>query len=269
MKFDDVLRAAITDILTNGFNSEIQLMTWLMKIQSALQPFRVNLSSSRSLAAKELDKALKQAFSDSSIAQKHSGINKFTLERLRPNAQRMLEERIKANANLIILRRDIAINDTLSRFSSWAISGAKESVLESKKSIKKPIAQADYIERRQLIDQGHKLNAAINESIAKDGGAIAMTWYQHWTANPREKGHDAQSNHKQFNGKTYIIKDSWAVRDGLLTAGNLDYLEDIGTMPSQEINCVCTGVYIYSMTSLYRKRPDAFTQKALKQMGKE
>ena len=283
MKLTDIVASAITDIAVNGYNSEVNISRWLMQIQNALRNYTANLPTARSLVERSMTASFNQHFFDKKgnptpkFLQLNRGIDAFTLQHLKPKAQSKLQERIVQNAQLIVLDRDAAVADTLKRFQGWTIGQVsakqlltKVQVKEQAKLIIKPIGNAPstFIPRRRIIDQNMKMCASVNDLIADDGGALAMTWHQNWSANPRDKGTSEKTNHKQFNGKTYIRRESWAVKEGLLKSGDLPYLEDLGTMPAHEVYCGCTGSYDYSLTALYRIRPDAFTQKGLAKIGR-
>jgi len=282
MRLSDILQSAITDIAVNGYNSEITINRWLMRLQNSLKNYSAGLPQARSLIDKSMTNEFNRQFFDfrgnptSKFLQRNRGIDAFTLQRLRPKAQAKLQERIIQNANLIVLDRDAAIADTLKRFQGWTVGQVakqaltKTDVKEQAETILKPISNspANFVKRLRVIDQNAKMVAAVNDVIANDGGALAMTWHQNWSANPREKGTSEKTNHKQFDGKTFIMRESWAVKEGLLKKGELPFYEDLGTTPGHEVYCGCTASYDYSLTALYRIRPDAFTVKGLKRIGK-
>jgi len=290
MRLESVLTAAITDIAVNGFNSEITINRWLMRLQNALKNYSVNLPAARSLVEKSMTQAFERHFFDShgnpsgKFLERNKGIDAFTLQRLKPKARSKLQERIVQNASLIVLERDAAVADTLKRFQGWTTGQVAAKQLLTKTQIKeqaklliKPISDAptDFIPRRRAIDQNAKMVAAVNDVIADDGGALAMTWHQNWSANPRNaenagKKHrlDPDRNHEQFDNKTFIRRESWAVKEGFLKKGDLPFLEDLQVMPGQNVYCGCTASYDYSLTALHRIRPDAFTQKGLERIGK-
>lgn len=291
MKLNDVLIAAITDIAVNGFNSEVNINRWLMRLQNALKNYSVNLPAARSLVEKSMTAAFNTHFFDSKgnpsakFLERNKGLDAFTLQQLKPKAQRKLQERIAQNANLIVLDRESAIADTLKRFQGWTTGQTAAKQLLTKTQIKeqaklliKPVSDAptDFVPRRRIIDQNNKMIAAVNDVIAEDGGALAMTWHQNYSANPRNAENagkknklDPHKNHAQFDGKTFIRRESWAVKEGLLKKGDLPFLEDLQTFPGQDVYCGCTASYDYSLTALYRIRPDAFTQKGLEKIGKD
>lgn len=289
MRLIDILTGAITDIAVNGYNSEATINRWLMSLQNSLKNYSANLPAARSLVEKSMTQAFNQSFFDSKgnpsakFLQRNRGIDAFTLQRLKPKAQMKLQERIAQNASLIVLDRDAAIADTLKRFQGWTIGQVaqqaitKTEIKKQAEAILKPVNNAprDFVPRRRMIDQNAKMVAAVNDVIAEDGGALAMTWHQNWSANPRNAENAGKKdklsphkNHEQFDGKTFIRRESWAVKEGLLKKGDLPFLEDLQTFPGHEVYCGCTASYDYSLTALYRIRPDAFTQKGLEKIGK-
>ena len=115
------------------------------------------------------------------------------------------------------------------------------------------VASTEIIERRVLTDQGHKLNAALSDVLAKNSGAIAATWHSHW----RQAGYDYRPDHKDRDGKFYLIRDSWAHKAGLVKAGSAGFFDDI-TQPGEEVYCRCTAVYVTALRGL---PPEMLTEK--------
>ncbi|MDE2103719.1 MAG: hypothetical protein KGL39_41160 [Patescibacteria group bacterium] len=183
-----------------------------------------------------LEDALRQALGaiyrrladQGAVLKRHPGVGRFTLERVKPELRRELDRRILASANLIRLNRTEAISNTLRRFEGWSTSipkGGSEQVnrRKTKGEIGKPLQSLPFVERRVLIDQGHKLTAAINETVAKSGGAIACQWHSHW----REPNYNYRPDHKERDKAVYLLRDSWALDKGLIKAGPAGYYDKV------------------------------------------
>ncbi|MEY3760473.1 MAG: hypothetical protein RIR39_1964 [Pseudomonadota bacterium] len=252
---NNLLKLAIKAIIANNFSADVSGY-WLTRLQSILSNTS-NPAGVREYVTGKLAPKFNRYFRLDNLKKAHKGIEPFTLKELSGGAQSILQETIRKNVDKIVLSKESAELLTMNRFSSWILSGDDSQHLSKLEAhIKKPINNTDYENRRLLNDQGHKMIAAVNESIALDGGAIAMQWHQNYT-------HDPRVTHKRLNGKIYILKDSQPVRDGLLKSGDNPYLEDLGTMPALEVNCTCSGVYFYNLLALYRQYPSAFTKKGL------
>jgi hypothetical protein len=119
-------------------------------------------------------------------------------------------------------------------------------------SVGKSVAQVKFERRRVEVDQGHKLAANISNIVAVDNGAIAAEWHSHW----RQTHYNFRHSHKERDGKIYAIRDSWAVKQGLINKG-AGYTDEM-TAPGQEVFCRCFMRYI---TSLRRVPDEMLTEK--------
>ncbi|MHB1644407.1 MAG: hypothetical protein ACYCS8_17450, partial [Acidithiobacillus sp.] len=101
-----------------------------------------------------------------------------------------------------------------------------------------------FEERRVTIDQGHKMLANIDQTIAEQHGAIAMQWNSRW----RVPGYDYREDHKELDGKIFLVRQSWAREKGLVKKSG-KYLDEI-EQPSMAPMCQCTGTWLYSLRDL-------------------
>lgn len=245
-----VITDAINYFAEHGYDTEDSLAYWTMRIREA---------GERTLGqptAEEL--RLRQIFADiykrmidrGQITRFHPGIGRFTIDQVRPQLRAELDRRIMASANLIKLNRKQAIDKTLQRFQGWATSipkGGSKAVdkREEKESIRKPLAQLKFEERRVAVDQGHKFVSALNNILAKDGGAIALTWNSHW----RQPNYQFREDHKERDGLVYAIPGTWAFEQGLAKPGRAGWYNRV-TAVGEEVFCRCFATYIYSLRSL-------------------
>lgn len=248
--FHEVLTAAVRDISENGYDDVARLEDWLRRLRFAAVaglPSSEEIQNRMQLA---MQSVFNRTFTKSAALKYHPGMPRFTLERLKPYARAELDRKVLASANLIKLNREQAIDKTLQRFSGWATSipdGGSRIVekVDIKEHIAKPIAQVKYEARRCQIDQGAKLVAAINEVVATQGGAIAVRWRSHY----RRAGYDYREDHKERDGKIYLLRGSWAKEQGLVKVGSAGYYDDI-TAAAQEPFCQCYVVAIYALREL-------------------
>lgn len=254
MTFYEVLTAAVNDFIQYGFDSKKRLDYWIEKIRFAAD----KALKSDAEMQQEMEKALNAAFSRmvTKGGLVNAQVSKYDIERLKPKLRSELDRRIIASANLIKYNRQENISNTLRRFEGWATSipiGGTKTVdrNEEKKSIKKSLGKMPFEQRRIIIDQTHKLVSNINEIVAIDNGAIAAKWHSHW----RQAYYNYRKDHKERDEKIYVIKGSWAHKQGLISAPN-GYTDEI-TSPGEEVFCRCNYVYLYNL----RQVKDLLTKK--------
>ncbi|MGA7537416.1 MAG: hypothetical protein WBW93_01485 [Steroidobacteraceae bacterium] len=257
-RFYQVVSAAVNDFVEHGFDSQHRLERWLEEIRRAALAALIPEHELVEFLRQSLGRTFRAATTDAALLRKHRGLPPFTLERIRPALRPELDRRILASANLIRLNRDASVQRTLQRFSGWATSiqiGGSDIVKrrETAEHVRRSIAGLPLEERRVIIDQGHKLSAAVNDIVAQDGGAIAMIWHHihpgaHYKSRPE---------HLARNGKIFPIRDSWAHQAGLIRPAGRKYLDEID-QPGELIFCSCSGVYLYTPAEL---PPDMWTAK--------
>ena len=250
MTFYETLTAAINDIIEHGFDSQDRVDRWVRGIRAA--------AVSSLTPPDEMEKALVDTFGaiytrmveGSGLQKINPGASAFTINNVKPKLRAELDRRRMASHQLIRLNREKAIEAMNQRFFAWATSvpvGGTEAAdrMDVKKTVKKSLAALPFEERRVLIDQGHKFTATLNDIVAKDAGAIAAKWHSHW----KQLNYNYRKDHKERDGKIYLIRDSWAQEKGLVKPGDAGYLDQI-TQPGEEVFCRCFVSYIYSVGRL-------------------
>ena len=256
MTFFEVINQAIADFLKHGFDDVNRLDRWLLQIKLSANQ---HLMSEQEMQQK-MEKALKGAFhrlvtKDGLVSKE---VSKYDVSRLSGKLRAELDRRIIASANLIRDDREQSIKTVLRRFEGWATSipagGTKiKPSPKEKAQLKKGMSDIAFRQRRVIIDQTHKLIANINDIVAVDNGAIAARWHSHW----KQMNYDYRKDHKDRDDKIYIIRDSWAVKEGYINPVN-GYTDDI-TSPGEEVFCRCNYVYLYHL----RQVKDLLTKKGL------
>lgn len=255
---NDVLTEAVTDMAENGFDSVERVAYWTSRIREAAEASMAAPHVLEQMLKDAMAAVYRKMVERGEILKRHPGVMRFTLERVRPQLRAELDRRIMASANLIRLNREQAIDKTVQRFQGWCTSipngGTKAfDKREQKAAIKKSMSQLPFEERRVLIDQGHKLNAALSEILATDTGAIALTWHSRW----RQPGYNYREDHKERDGLVYALRGSWALEKGLMKAGPDGYYDQI-TSVGEEPFCRCFAQWIYNIRDL---PPDMVTAK--------
>jgi hypothetical protein len=248
--FYRVLSEAINEMAAAGFDNSERLAFWIKRIRDAAIQ---SLIPEHVLEA-QLHAAFRATFQRlverSAITKFHPGIARFTLEKVRPALRAELDRRLMAARNLIKLNRAEAIEATVRRFAGWASSvpdggtGATNK-RETKVEIRKALASLPFRERRVAIDQGHKFVSNLNNILATDGGAIALTWHSHW----RQAGYNYRLDHRERDGKVYVLRGNWALDRGFMKLAGRTYYDEV-TAVGEEVYCRCFAVYLYSLRAL-------------------
>ena len=253
--FQEVLAAAIADMAEFGFDQIERVDRWTRELRAAAERSLISPESLEQQLRDGLAGAYRKLVDEGGIFKMHPGIERFTLERIRPALRSELDRRIMASANLIKLNRAQAIEKTLQRFQGWSTSippggVSGETKAEVKATVRKSLAALPFEERRVLIDQSHKLISAINGTLAADGGAIAGRWNSHYLqANYAYRPDHKERDYRQNNGQPFLIRDSWAHQAGLVKKGKLGYVDDV-TEPGVEPFCRCFYTFLYNLRDL-------------------
>lgn len=267
--FAEVVNSAIRDFSENGYDSEQRFETWRQRLLSALKRSMKSPEAMDRIMREALVKIYRQQVGEGGLFKRHDGLERFTIERIKPKLRAELDRRVMASAQLIRLNRDQAIAETMRRFAGWATSippgGVKGSKAAQSKgareTVKKSLQSMSYVDRRVRIDQGHKLIAAIDDIVAVDAGAIAAGWH----SNFRQPGYDArpEHEHRDRDGLIYLIRGSWAQEGGLVKAGAAGYSDQID-QPGFKIFCRCRFRFLYALRLL---PPDMLTRKGAEDLA--
>jgi hypothetical protein len=245
--FFQTITDAINDIAEFGYESDERLSYWIEAIREAALADMVSEVALAEQLKRVLGATYQRLIDQGSVLQRHPGVDRFTIQRIAPRLRAELDRRILASANLIKLNREQAINDTLRRFQGWATSipiGGTDQVdrREEKRNIRKSLASLPFVERRVIIDQGHKLSSAISEIVAMDADAIGAIWRSHW----RQHGYDYREEHKERDKVFYAIRDGWAVKRRFIRIGSQGAWED-HEKPGELVFCRCWARYVYNL----------------------
>lgn len=245
--FYTILTEAVADIGEHGYDSEARIAYWMEEIRKAAATSMRSPHVMQEMLRDALNALYRKLIEKGGIVKMHPGIGRFTLERVRPQLRAELDRRILASASLIRLNRDEAIAQTLRRFSGWSTSvpaGGSDAIDKNavKASVRKALAQLPFEERRVLIDQGHKFTAALSETLAKGGNALAMIWHSHW----RQAGYNYRPDHKERDQRCYAMRGNWAMDKGLMKVGPDGYYDEI-TSVGEEPFCRCYAQWLYAL----------------------
>ncbi len=237
MTFFEVITAAVNDFVQHGYDSSERLEFWMQRIAEAARRDMVSRGFLEETLRKHLHTLYQKYVDRGGLLKNNPGVSRFTLEMVKPQLRAELDRRIYASAQLIQLNREASIQQTLQRFSGWATSipaGGSDVVerVETKRAIRKSLTSLPFEERRVIIDQGHKFAAALSETVALAGGALAAIWHSHW----RQQNYNYREDHKERDMKVYAVRDNWALQKGLMKAGSAGYTDEV-TSPGEEVFC--------------------------------
>ncbi|WP_213239631.1 hypothetical protein [Citrobacter braakii] len=243
----EVLTDAINYYVKNGWDSEKSLLEWSRKLRVAA----TRESPSTDVARKHLTAIYSRLVVDGGALkdQPPDGPTKVTLDKLKPQFREELNKRIFSSANLIQLNRDQAIERTVQRFQGWVTSIPPDGVSDinknaQKQALRKSVSDLDFISRRVAIDQGHKLASNVKYLLSVQSGAIAFRWHSNW----RRPGYNYRVDHKDRDTLVYLLRDSWAVEQGLIKPVHGFY--DEITAAGEEVFCSCQAFPIYAPQKL-------------------
>ncbi len=250
--FSEVLTAAIADLSATGYVSAERVTEWLGRLRNAAER---ELGPEWQIDTKvraDMQGLLDRFVDGAKLPQFVPGVGRLTKDMVKPKLWAELDRRIIASADLIKVNRKEAIDKTLKRFSGWATSippGGDDTInkRDTKGMLREELVKYRYHQRLVSNDQGHKLIANVADVVATEAGAIAATWHSHGAT---DRHYDARKDHLDRNGRTYLIRGSWADREGLVKSAN-GYTDDV-TRPGFEINCRCWYQYVLSP----RRLPD-------------
>jgi hypothetical protein len=248
--FQSTLTEAVADLADHGYDSMERVARWTRALREAAERSMIAPSSLEDQLRKFLASTYTRFVDGGGIYKRHPGIARYTLERIKPHLRSELDRRIMASANLIKLNRAESIEKTLRRFQGWAtaipvggVPNPKKG--EAKADIRKALGSLSFEERRVIIDQSAKLISAINDIVAKDGGAIAGKWNSNW----RRPGYNYREDHKERDQEYFLIRDSWAHLKGLVKKNKNGYADEVD-QPGEKIFCSCWFTFIYSLRDL-------------------
>lgn len=126
-------------------------------------------------------------------------------------------------------------------------------------------ADKNWEKRKLSMDTSFKMLADNNMMKAIEGGAIAAIWHAHKPEvyDDDEDRYGCPNYHwTDRNNKLFVMRNSWAVKDGLVKNINGKWLEDLSDLPSDLSGCTCYFSFIYSISRLAREYPECLTKKS-------
>ena len=248
--FYEVLTRAINDFVQHGFDSVDRVAFWQDQLARAARRNMTSSNMMHQMLKNAMNAVFRRLVERGGVLKYHRKVERFMLERIKPQLRAELDRRILASTDLIKLNREQTIAKTLQRFSGWATSipaGGSEVINKprAKENIRKGLVGLPFEERRVLIDQSHKLTAAISRTMAEGSGAIAAVW----RSNYRQPGYNYREDHKERDGEVYLLRDNWAQEKGLVKPSAAGYYDEI-TAAAEEPFCRCYIIWIYALRDL-------------------
>lgn len=249
--FRALLFEAIREFAEHGYRSEADLSAWLMRLHAALEREMPADGWVRQQLEAALGRIFNREVKTGGLLKRVPGVSRYTLDRISPTLRAELDRRIFAGIDLIRLNRRAAVEKTLQRFAGWVSSvprgGSHQTDIRSiAAELAKPAKQVRFEARRVAIDQGHKLSAAVAHVAAAQAGAIGGIWHDR---GERDHGYDARPEHLKRSGTLFLVRDSWAIDEGLIRKGGLGYTDEI-EQPAELPYCSCFYEYVTSPRAL-------------------
>ncbi len=257
--FNDVLNAAVADLIANGYDNAERVAEWMIQLRQAAERSMEPLGTVQERLVRALRDTYRAKVEAGGLLRFHPGVSRFTLDRVAPRLRVELDRRIMASADLIKLNRAQTIEVTLQRFSGWATSippgGTRKPGVrpEAKDDVKKSLASLSFRERRVAIDQGAKFVNNLSEILAVDGGALAGVWDHTGAHRP---GYHPRPEHVARDGKVFVVRGNWAIEQGLMKLAGHQYTDEI-ERPGELPMCSCQYIWIHSLSRL---PPDMITE---------
>jgi hypothetical protein len=249
--FRALLLEALRFFAVRGYSNETDLAQWLTRLHIAMERELPTDAATRKELAGALERIFTREVVRGGVVQRVPGASRYTIDRVAPALRAELDRRIFAGAYLIRLNKRAAVEKTLQRFSGWVTSvpasGSNITNLrEVATDIGKATKQLKFERRRVAIDQGHKLSSAVAAVVAKGNGAIAAIWHDR---GEHDRSYDARPIHLARSEKLFLVRDSWAIKEGLIKKGGLTFTDSIEE-PAMLPFCSCFYTYIVSPRDL-------------------
>lgn len=251
VSFDEVLTEAVNYFVTRGFNDETALTYWTKRLEIAARRELMSTTTLRRRMKDALAAEYRRQIERGLILSQHEGLSKSALNSFRLDLKGILSKRLSAANALVTLNREEDVAATLRKFTGWASSlpvgsSSQANRSEIRQDIKRALVAAKNKESSLVIDQRHKLYAALNAHIAQGAGAIGAIWVSHHTV----PGYDFRELHQTYAQRSavrpFLIRDSWAHRQGVISSAGATFTDQLDHQPSQLPHCKCHYLFLYT-----------------------
>ncbi len=227
--FRDLVRQAVQEAVANGPPSEAQLDALMAQIRLAAERTFVSDAEVFAELQRHFKGIYKRLVDRGKIFETMRGVERFTLQQVAPECRAELGRVILSSADLIRLNKRAQVEKTVQRYRGWLSSvpvGGSPSadVREVSEHIVAPTRKAKFEMRRVAIDQGHKFAANLSHIVATHGGAIAGIWHDR---GQHDHNYDARKEHLARSGKVFLVRNSWAIQNGLIRKGAGPYMDSV------------------------------------------
>ena len=255
-RFYETVAAAIRDFAIHGYDSQERLDHWRRLLEEAAKASFVDMDQVERDIRRTMVAGYHRLITRGGILKRMPQVHAYTLEKIKPALHSELNRRIMASVDLIKLNRPLAVAKTLQRFTGWASSvpegGFPKDIRKGafkpadvRKDLHKAMTSLPFEERRVIIDQNAKLFSAINSTVAEAGGAIGAIWQSH----KHQRNYNGRPAHNKRDGHVFLVRDSWAIKKGLVKKGAGDYVDSV-EQPGEFVFCRCSWIYIFSLRDL-------------------
>lgn len=214
------------------------------------------------------------------------GLKGYNPYKFKTKYLRQLNNRIDTALGLIVSHHQAYMLEIVNRYKEWFSIDTQEvrGDKATPESFSKKLSEfchhdKDKFEKHMkfvIKDQSNKLSASMDEITATEGGAFAMIWKtrndKRVVGNPSglyPKGAPIHGNHYIRNNKLFLLKGSWALKEGYIKkTKEVEYLEDVPDgYPGQAIGCRCYRIDIYSLEDIPSEYHFILTKKGKAEVG--
>jgi hypothetical protein len=225
-------------------------VTWLL---GQMGIFLDNLNIEQNFSY-QIKKTFESEVSNKKLLKRHS-VAPYIIAAVLYKLQDERDNRIMTATTLAKINKEKAKETVMQRFAGWASSipvlpqnRAKVNKVKLVRELIKPIAK-DLNKQDKLLanDQSRKMLSNIDSIIANEAGAIGYYWHSLF----RVPGYKYRIEHKHLDldGKFIILKDNWALKNGLMKKDGQLYQDQI-EQPGELPNCRCSAIYVYKLDEI-------------------
>jgi hypothetical protein len=218
----------------------------------------------------------------------HPGVKAYRIEDMKAAYRKEVQNSVDNSIALIKTQNQEFIRKMQDRFRNWAtipsndmrgFSDNPEKVMSYLRNgvlnIPEERKEMTNHQRFIVVDQTRKLISNMNAITAKEAGSFAFIWHNRRdakvTGRPggKNKPTPAHGDHWEREGKLYLVRDSWAVKKGLVKkVPGVEFAEDIEDgRPGIPIACRCYAEYISNIEDVPEQYRDILTASGREYLG--
>jgi hypothetical protein len=265
LSYNQIVNKALQELSQSGLNDPVQVAQWAERLRAAADGSFKPLNQVKTDVTKYFTTIYNRATRPrkpprvTKSAPQQTIIRRYDRSNLSKEAKLELDRRIVSSIALIKLNREISAASAAKTLIGWHSSITPEGESHTKvpvSTVAKDLKRIPYEENRVIIDQGHKLVASLHDIVSRNSGAIAAIWHSH----AHQIGYDSRPEHAARQDAIFIIRGSWADKEGLIKPAQSPGYTDQVEAPAEFPFCRCHYQYVFNLQDLPRSM---LTQKAI------